>query len=541
MNLFSFLPLVDSLTSINCVRYHQSHQQATGKEAFAVKRSNSPSFILELPLVVDSQADRELLARFQAGRQLYNACLNEAMVRMNRLRSSVEYQQAKCLPLKSSERKMAFGNARKQYRYSDYELQAFATVTANRSVWIAQKLDSNSVQTLATRAFKASERVLFGRAKKVRYKVPNRFNSIEGKGNTHPLRWLHHRLVWGKGFELQPIIDWENPVHIHGLSSPVKYCRILKRELNGLRRWFVQLVLKGKPYQKPQNTVGNGVIGLDLNISNVAFVGDKRAGLLPFAFRVPTFEREIKALQRQMQRSQRVANPDNYHPDFEARRGRKVVKKKGKVKKGVRDWNKSKLYLKIAKKKRNLERRKAAYAKSQNRKLVNEILQHGKIIKTEKVSVKGWQKRYGKAISAKSPGFVQSELKRKAESAGGKFISFSTQTTALSQTHLSGERIKKSLSERVHYDSSGVVMQRDLFSAYLSRFVTDNILDVQMASDSYQGSEPILTVAWQVYQSSKQLGESESPQGQSSAERMTVKLGTVNQISQFGQKVNLDS
>jgi len=38
---------------------------------------------------------------------------------------------------------------------------------------------------------------------------------------------------------------------------------------------------------------------------------------------------------------------------------------------------------------------------------------------TENVSVKGWQKRYGKAISAKSPGFVQSELIRKAEKAGG--------------------------------------------------------------------------------------------------------------------------
>ena len=68
---------------------------------------------------------------------------------------------------------------------------------------------------------------------------------------------------------------------------------------------------------------------------------------------------------------------------------------------------------------------------------------------------------------------MQSELKRKAENAGGSFIKFSTQKTALSQTHLTGGRIKKSLSERVHYDVTGVVMHRDLFSAYLSRFVND--------------------------------------------------------------------
>jgi hypothetical protein len=158
-----------------------------------------------------------------------------------------------------------------------------------------------------------------------------------------------------------------------------------------------------------------------------------------------------------------------------------------------------------------------------------------------KVSVKGWQKRYGKAIAAKSPGYFQSELKRKAESAGGSFVQFSTSTTALSQTHLNGERIKKSLSERVHYDQTGVVMHRDLFSAYLSRFVTDNMLDVQVAQDSYYGSESILTAAWQAYQSSKRVGESESPQSQSPVERMAVKLGKVDQIASCGRQVNPDS
>jgi len=72
-------------------------------------------------------------------------------------------------------------------------------------------------------------------------------------------------------------------------------------------------------------------------------------------------------------------------------------------------------------------------------------------------------KRYGKQLPP-NPSYFQSELKRKAESAGGSFTKFSTQKTALSQTHLTGARIKKSLSERVHYDC-GVVMHRDLFSA----------------------------------------------------------------------------
>jgi hypothetical protein len=220
----------------------------------------------------------------------------------------------------------------------------------------------------------------------------------------------------------------------------------LWRLLNGKRRWYCQLVNEGLPYLCTRNYVSDGLIGLDLNISNIAFVGDNHADLLPFAENVPSFTKEITALQRKMQRSQRANNPDNFEPNFKARKGRKTVVKKGKVKKNSRQWSKSKSYHKTTAKKRELERRKTAYAKNQNRRVVNEILRHGKHIKTENVSVKRWQKRYGKAISAKSPGFVQSELKRKAENAGGSFTKFSTSSTALSQTHLDGSRIKKPLS-----------------------------------------------------------------------------------------------
>ena len=493
-------------------------------------RSTS-TFVTEIPLIVDSSQDKELLSRLQAGRQLYNALLNEAMVRMELVRDSELYKQAKKLP-KGKDRDKAFTEARKAYRYSDYYLQAFATIISNSAKWIADKIDSNTQQKLATRGFKASERVLFGRAKRVRFKVPNRFRSMEGKTNKQGIRWKEDCLIWGK-LKLKGIIDPSNPVIQHGLNSPIKYARLLWRELNGLRRWYAQIICEGLPYQKPQNYISEGVVGLDLNISNIAFVADNGAGLLPFAQGVPTFEREIQALQRKMQRSQRASNPDNYQPDFTACLGRKTVTKTGKPKKGRRRWNKSKTYIKTAAKKRELERKKTAYAKSQNRKVVNEILRHGNQIKTENISVKGWQKRYGKAISTKSPGFVQSELVRKAVSAGGRVIKFSTQKTALSQTHLTGERVKKALSERVHYDALGAVMHRDLFSAYLSRFVNDedNLL-LHLAVEQWERSEPILMQAWKEFQTNRErVAACESRLGHSPSERFCTELGTVNQIS----------
>jgi putative transposase len=472
-------------------------------------RATTPSFITEIPLVVTSQDEAETSSRFQAGRQLYNALLNESMVRMKLVCSSDLFQEARKLP-KGKIRNDAFVAARKEYRYSDYDIQSYATIVANQSKWIAQKVDSNTQQTLASRAFKASEKVMFGRAKKVRFKVPNRFNSMEGKNNKQGIRWVDNQLVWGK-LRLNAIIDPENPVMIHGLESRIKYARLIKKDLNGKRRWFAQLICEGVPYQKTANFVSAGTVGLDLNVSNVAYVADNHAGLLPFAEKVPTFEREIKAAQRQMQRSQRIANPDNYEPDFEGQKGRKTVTKKGKVKKGKRKWNKSKRYLKLATKRRELERRKAVYSKSQNRKLVNDILRNGNQIKTENVSVKGWQKRYGSAIAAKSPGYFQSELKRKAEGAGGSFTKFSTQKTALSQTHLTGKRVKKSLSERVHHDQTGIVMHRDLFSAFLARYVDENQLSLQDARQAYSGMESFLLEAWQRYKTNcERVGIAES-------------------------------
>lgn len=503
-------------------------------------RVKTPSFITTIPLLVASQDEAEVRARFQAGRQLYNALLNESMVRMNLVRNSDLFQAARKLP-KGKIRTEAFAAANKECRYSEFDLHSYAATVAKSSKWIAEKIDAQAQQTLAKRAFQASEKVIFGRAKKVRFKVPSRFNSMEGKTNKQGIRWKDDYLVWGK-LKLKGIIDPENPVMMHGLESRVKYVRLLRKELNGKFRYFAQLVCEGVPYQKATNFVTPGTVGLDLNVSNVAYVGDNQSGLLPFAEQVPTFEREITAIQRQMQRSQRIANFDNYEPDFEGRKGRKAVIKKGKAKKGKRQWNKSKCYLKLASKKRELERRKAAYSKSQNRKLVNDILRNGNQIKTENVSVKGWQKRYGKAISAKSPGYFQSELKRKAESAGGSFTKFSTQKTALSQTHLTGERVKKSLSERVHHDQSGVVMHRDLFSAFLARYVDENQLSLQDAREAYPGMESTLLEAWQRHKTNrKQVGIAESRKAHPPSERFSSDSEKANQIddsSGSGRKVS---
>lgn len=439
-------------------------------------RSQTASFVATLPLKTSNSDEKELEARFKASQNLYNACLSESKKRLELVRNSEAYQEARNTPKKDKKlRSERFKAARAAYRYSEYDLHDFAAKTAKASKWIIQKIDAQAVQTIATRAFKASERMLVGNAKKVRFKGKGRYRSIEGKTNKQGIRFKDECLVWGK-LQVSVLLDKNDPVILHALNSPIKFCRIIRKKFKDRQRWYIQLVCEGLPYVKPKNKLGEGVVGVDLNVSVVGIVSDLHASLEEFCSELQKREQEIKRLQRQNSRQLRANNPQNYEPDFKARRGNKVVTKKGRVKKGSKKWNRSKRYLKIQNKKAEIQRRQQEHRKSLHGKLVNEVIVQGNHFKMEKVSVKAWQKNWGKQISYKSPGEFQSRLVRKAESAGGQVDKFSCQKTKLSQTCVCGHVEKKSLSQRIHECDCGVVLKRDVLSAFLARSVTDDHL-----------------------------------------------------------------
>jgi hypothetical protein len=439
-------------------------------------RSQTASFVATLPLNTSSSDEKELEHRFNAAQNLYNAVLSEARKRLELVRNSVAYSEAKATPKKEKKlRSEGFKAARTAYRYSEYDLHEFATKTAKASKWIAHKIDAQAVQTIATRAFKASERMMVGVAKKVRFKGKGRYRSVEGKTNKQGIRFKDECLVWGK-LKVGILIDKNDPVVWHALNSPIKFCRIVRKTIKGKQRWYIQLVCEGSPYVKPKNKMGKGIVGVDLNVSAAGVVSDNQASLSEFCSELSRREQEIRKLQRQNSRQLRANNSQNYEPDFKAQRGNKTVTKKGKVKKGFQKWNRSKRYLKTQAKKAEIQRRQQEHRKSLHGKLVNEVIRQGNHFKMEKVSVKAWQKNWGKQIGYKSPGEFQSRLVRKAESAGGQVDKLSCQETKLSQTCVCGRVQKKSLSQRIHECECGIKVKRDVLSAFLARNVTDDHL-----------------------------------------------------------------
>src|SRR5258708_17853484 len=186
-------------------------------------RKRTPSFICEIPLKVSPAHERVLLARLEAARQVYNACLGEAKRRVGLVRQSKSYQHARRLPKDDPERARLFAKAREHCAFREYDLHRYAGEL--RRSWIGGHLDSLTTQKIASRAYQAANRLLLGQARRVRFKGRNQLDSIEGKNNASGLRWRGDRVEWS-GLVLPGLLDPWDLVQNHGLASRVKYVRL---------------------------------------------------------------------------------------------------------------------------------------------------------------------------------------------------------------------------------------------------------------------------------------------------------------------------
>ena len=226
----------------------------------------------------------------------------------------------------------------------------------------------------------------------------------------------------------------------------------------------MQLVLKGVPHHKPRHTVGTDTIGLDLGPASIAIVPRQaEARLEPLCAELRPDARAIRRLQRHMERQRRAANPEHYDE-----KGR--PKKRGK---GAPRWKQSRGYQASRRRKAARERKLAAHRKSLHGQLVHQIVRVGNTIITEKISYKGWQKRYGRSVGRCAPGMLIDHLRRTVASTGGTLHEVPTRSTKLSQyCHGCGRFVPKPLSQRWHQCPCGIgPVQRDLYSAFLAAYL----------------------------------------------------------------------
>ena len=437
-----------------------------------MKRAKTPTFIVEMPLSVCEKTDRQLTSRLLAGTRLYNAALGEALRRLGLMRESKAWQAARLL--KDKERSAAFVAATKAHHFTSASVSAFATGCKNAAGW-KNRLSANETQRIAETAFAAVEQYSFGKRGRPRLKNARRpLKSFSGKTNKTGIRY---RPELG-------VVEWAGLVMAvkyppkgkdvwleKALEAATKFCRIVWRTVKGKRRWYLQLAQTGLTPAKEKNTTQPGrEVGLDVGPSTVAVVSESGAELFKFC---PTIEqpwKEIRSLQRAMDRSRRATNPHCYNAD-------------GTWRKGARVTAVSKNYRALAQALAEAERKLAAERKRSQGELGNAVMRLGNVLKTEKLSYRAWQKLYGKSVKVRAPGMFIQKLRHKAESAGGQLLELNTWTLKMSQyDHVSGECHKKQLSERWHVlggkaseiTESSVIVQRDMYSAFLALCVAEN-------------------------------------------------------------------
>lgn len=448
-----------------------------------MKRSSTPSFVLELPLVVKPGEERLLLARLECARRLYNAVLGEALRRQRLMREARAWQKARLLKDKK-ERAATFRKIGAGFAFTSASLSAFATNCKNVAGW-QDRLGAHETQKIAERAFAAVEAYGFGTRGKPRFKGRNRpLHSLESKTNAAGIRWRRETAcVEWLGLTLPSMLApaGKDPWQEEALARATKFCRILWRVAHGKRRWYVQLLQEGLPPMKENRQIPAGVVGLDVGPSTVAVVGKEVADLVSFCPTIDHPWREVRRIQRALDRSRRATNPGCYNPD-------------GTWQKGARQRVFSGRYVTLREQLAEIERRLGAERKRSHGELANVILSHGATVKTETLSYRVFQKTYGRSVKVRAPGLFISLLRRKAASAGGEVAELATRGLKLSQyDHPSGSYTKKSLKQRWHVlgDGSGIV-QRDIYSAFLALCVEDNRHHPSHLHERWAAQEPVL-------------------------------------------------
>ncbi len=446
-----------------------------------MKRAGTPTFVLTLPLVVKPGEDRILIGRMEAGRRLYNSTLDEALRRHGLLKQSKVWQYTRTIAdkkLRSSE----FKRLSKEAGFTPAAIITFARTCKNEAGW-KDRLGSNVTQRIAEQVFAAMQQYAFGKRGRPRFKGVNRpLHSLEATTNAVNIIWKPETGCVEFGDLTLPALlpsQTQDPYLRQALTGRTKYCRVLWRNVNGARRWFVQLMQEGVAPVKHEQA-SDEIVGLDIGPSTIAVVGDNSASLVKFCESVIQPWKATRRLQRAMDRSKRATNPQCFNANGTWKKGQKFTP--------------SKRYTALRTEVAEVERKLAAERKRAHGELANQILGLGNVIQSETLSYIAFQKNYGKSVKVRAPGMFVEQLRRKAESAGGKMIDLHTWSLKMSQyDHITEVCAKKPLSQRWHVlgDGSGVV-QRDIYSAFLARCVMSNEHHPSHIASMWAAQKPVL-------------------------------------------------
>ena len=371
--------------------------------------TDNSCFVLELALRVDSAGRKRLARDFDFARQLVNATLGTALGCRTQMVQTSEWKAA-CVMPKSKERTAAFMEVSRFFGISSaYDFEKILQHHANAS-GRAKQLGTHIKQTLADNLWRAWASWLFEGKGKPRFKGVSRgLHSIRGKSNATGIIWKPElQSVRYAGSLYRVYIPQRDTYAREAIRDgkgwrQAKYCAIVRKTIHGKLRYFAQITFEGNPPTKIVPATADLKVGIDPSMQNMTLAFSN--GVVKKVKTAPSVEnraKDIRRLQRAMDRSKRATNPDNFNAD-------------GTVKKGAKTWVYSKAYQRLRFAVADLQRRKADARKNEHGQLINRILQSAGDIRIEKNDWKALQQdtRFSRLVASAAPAeFVQRLLSK---------------------------------------------------------------------------------------------------------------------------------
>lgn len=455
-------------------------------------RAQTPSYVVSVKLKLTESLKHRLEKSFRIAASAYNEALSFGLRRFEAIKQNKRYREL--LELRRGNRR---DNPRKECDRTLFELhKSYGLTEFGLSNHLGQQrkkpnspyrqLNSGELQVIAGQAYATLERVLFYRVKPSRVRFRSKYDLSVGYSNR--VNNTGTRLVPSdkKGYAYRLYIHKRStfvdiPVEAFNAhqqtsllrSEKIKYVQIIRKTIRGKHVYILQIICQGLPL--PKVTKGDGMIGIDPGISTIAYASKDDVALVDL---VPTDinrkERLMKYLDRKMECSRRVNNPDCYSVD-------------GSIKKNAKFKRPSNKQMRLQVRRLRAYRSLSEERKKLHGQLVNYLLSQASVIKMEDLNVKNLQKRsrdirinpktnrpfsrkrFGKSIFRAAPSAFRQVLQTKARQLGVIVEIISPRDLKPSQyNHLTQTFEKKTLSTRM-YDLSEewIGVQRDIYSAFL--------------------------------------------------------------------------
>lgn len=201
-------------------------------------------FIIQFLLKTEKYQDDILDKRFEIGRQIYNSLVNITQKRYKEMIKTKNYRnlisQLSDDKTKNKDIWKQINEIRKQFGVSEY---SFYKDVQKIQHHFSDNIDSRAARSIASRLWKAYEKLFFDDGEMIHYKKYDSLNSMSGQSSKTGIRFKDDAIIWN-GLKIPVVIDYNNYYENQALKSEISYCRIARKFVRKKYKYYVQITFK---------------------------------------------------------------------------------------------------------------------------------------------------------------------------------------------------------------------------------------------------------------------------------------------------------